>query len=354
MGTRRISQRRGKVQRPKRRGGSQARLRVALVGCGGMGVHHANSLLDIPEVQVTALCDIVKRKASKYVREIFAPKGVTPAVYTDYNEMLAADSLDAVVIVTPHTAHYPQVRDGLDAGLHVLDEKPMVTSAPHARELVALAKKKRRVLAIAFQAPVSVEYAYAADVIRRGDLGELQVVDAYLAQNWLTPMIGTWRQDPKFSGGGELYDSGAHMLNGMMWLVDSPVRRVFAMLDHCGSKVDINGTVSVLFENGCLGSVACAGNASLGMDSGLTVYGTTGAIKTGIWGGVLEHYDARGERVRYPSVPYKPLTPQRNFVDAILGRDTLRCPGRFGVLLAELMDAIYESANTGLPVDVKH
>ena len=350
-----------KRPRPNRKPGAKTRsarpktrLRVAIVGCGGMGAHHALNLFDIPEVRVTALCDVAKSKMNRYVKKFFAPRDVKPALYADYGKMLAAETLDAVSIVTPHTTHYPQARAALEAGLHVLSEKPIVTNTEHARELVTLAARKKRVLAIAFQAPVTPEFAYAANIIRRGELGPLQIVNTFVAQDWFRPMVGTWRQDPKHSGGGQLYDSGAHMLNSMMWLVDSPVKRVFAIVDNCGTKVDINGTVSVLFENGCLGSVACVANTTLPIDSGLTLYGTKGTIKTGIWGESLEHYDATGQRVRYPFVPYEPLTPQRNFVDAILGHDELRCPGRFGILLAELMDAVYESVATGLPVDVKH
>lgn len=330
------------------------RLRLALVGCGGMGRCHAMTLLNIPEVEVVAICDVVESKMGDFQREFYAPRGLEPARYANYNQMLERERLDAVVLVTPHVCHYPQARDALLLDLHVLSEKPMVTNSEHARKLVALAEQRGRVLAIAFQAPVSCEYAYIRNLIRRGDLGELKVVNAFLAQNWCKPMTGTWRQDPEISGGGELYDSGAHMLNGMMWLVDAPVKRVFAILDNCGTPVDINATVSIMFANGCLASVSCAGCSTLGIDSGLTIYGTRGTVKTGIWGGVLEHYDAGGERVRYPYVPYPPLTPERNFVDALLGRDELRCPGRYGVLLAELMDAVYESVRTGSPVEVQH
>lgn len=338
------------------RGGARAvrrgRLRFALVGCGGMGQYHARHLLDIPEVEVVALCDVVKSKCLRFCKEFFGPRGVKPAVYTDFDRMVASESLDAVVLVTPHALHYPHARTALQKGLHVLSEKPMVTNSDHARELVALAEARRRLLAIAFQAPVSGEFAYIADLIRRGELGRIELVDAHVAQRWKEFTRGTWRQDPRLSGGGQLYDSGAHMFNAMLWLVNSPVKRVFAMADYSGTKVDVNATASVLFENGSLGSVACLGNATMRGETGVTIYGTGGTIMTGIWGEKLEHYDKAGDKVLYPHVPCKTVPPERNFVDAILGRDTLRCPGRYGILLAELMDAVYESIKTGRPVDV--
>ncbi|HPD32611.1 MAG TPA: Gfo/Idh/MocA family oxidoreductase [Phycisphaerae bacterium] len=333
---------------------SPRRLRLALVGCGGMGQHHARSLLGISEVQVVALCDIIKSRCLSFCKQFFGPKGFKPSVYTDFYKMIARESLDAVLLVTPHALHYPHAKAALQKGIHVLSEKPMVTDAAQARELVALAESRQRLLAIAFQAPVSAEFAYIAELIRSGTLGRIELVDAHVAQRWKTFTKGTWRQDPKLSGGGQLYDSGAHMFNAMMWLVNSPVKRVFAMADRCGTKVDINGTVSLVFENGCLGSVACSGNATVPGDTGVTLFATEGTIKTGIWGEKLEHFDKAGNKILYPYVPYKTVPPERNFVDAILGRDTLRCPGRYGILLAELMDAIYESIKTGHPVDVRH
>lgn len=351
---RKSSRPRGRRSAKKSKALVRRRLRFALVGCGGMGQYHARHLLGIPEIEVVALCDIVKSKCLHFCKEFFGPAGVKPAVYTDFYKMLAAEPLDAVVLVTPHTLHYPHAKAALQKGLHVLSEKPMVTSSPHAKELVALAEARERLLAVAFQAPVSGEFGYIAELIRNGSLGRIELVDVYVAQRWKEFTQGTWRQDPKLSGGGQLYDSGAHMLNAMMWLVNSPVKRVYAVADYSGTKVDINATLSVEFENGCLGSVACLGNSTMRGDTGVTLFATGGTIKTGIWGEKLEHYDKAGERVLYPYVPYKTVPPERNFVDAILGNDTLRCPGRYGILLAELMDAIYESIRTGRPVEVRH
>lgn len=315
-----------------------------------MGRVHARHLLDNPDVEVVALCDIRRKQLTAYQKEFFAPIKAKPNAYTDYSRMLAKEKLDAVLLVTPHAAHYLQCRNGLEAGLHVLSEKPLVTDVEHARELVALARKRKRLLGIAFQAPVSPEYAYIRDVLGRGEIGKLEIIDAFVAQGWLSLTKGSWRQQPKQSGGGQLYDSGAHLFNGMLWLIDSPVERVFAMVDNCGTPVDINGTVSIRFTNGILASVAVAGNALGPCETGLHLYGSKGMIKTGIWGLELKHYDGNSQLIKYPFIPYEPLTPTRNFVDAIRGNDTLRCSPDMGIRLAELMDAIYESVRTQTPV----
>jgi predicted dehydrogenase len=234
----------------------------------------------------------------------------------------------------------------------VLCEKPLVTRVEQARELVALARKRKRLLGIAFQAPVSPEYAYIRDVLRRGELGQIEMIDAFVAQGWLNLTKGTWRQKPEQSGGGQLYDSGAHLFNGMLWLIESPVERVFAMVDNWGTPVEINGTLSIRFANGVLASVAVPGNARGPCETGLHIYGSKGTIKTGIWGLELKHYDGDNQQIQYPFVPYEPLTPTQNFIDAIRGNDTLRCSPEMGIRLAELMDAVYESVRTQMPVDI--
>lgn len=345
----------GRVKADKPAGKSnRKKFKIAQVGCGAMGHVQAKAWLECPEVEIVALCDTSQANLKRIIDEKFAPAGVQPRIYEDYDQLLAKEKLDAVALITPHVFHFDQIRKALEKGLDVLTDKPMVTDSEQARQLVELAARRKKLLSIAYQAPVSAEFPYIKNLIRRGELGTIQVIDTYVAQDWFMPLIGTWRQDPEIAGGGMLYDSGAHMMNAMMWLLENPIKRVFAMVDNCGSKVEINGTVSILFENGCHASVACVGNARLLMDSGITIYGTKGTIRTGIWGGFLEHNDEHYDLVKYPYVPYPPITPQRDFVDALLGRDKLRCPGKYGILLAELMDAIYESIETGQPVDVKH
>jgi len=319
---------------------------VGLVGCGGIARGHARALLEQREVDVTAICDPVKSHITAYQREIFRPAGRQPKAYGGYGRMLTSARLDAVVLCTPHTLHHQQIVSALDRGLHVLVEKPMVTDCGHAREVVDKAQSSGRVVAIAFQGSCSPEFAYIQNAVRRGVLGELQVVDTFVAQNWQRATARTWRQKPALSGGGQLYDSGAHMLNALLAFVDAPPTDVFAYVDRRGTDVDINSVVSVRFADGCLGNLTCLGNA-VTMLHDVTVYGTEGIVRTGVGGGRLEHYDAQGKLVSYPHVPYEAQTPVGNFVHAIQGRDEVRAGPSRGLAMSELMNAIYESARRG-------
>src|SRR5439155_841306 len=109
---------------------------------------------------------------------------------------------DGVVLVTPHTLHYPQAKAALEQGLHVLVEKPMVTSSEHAYDLWKTVKRTKKLLGITFQSPYTAEFGYLAKARDAGKLGKVQLIAGWVAQDWLRFTTGTWRQQPKLAGGG--------------------------------------------------------------------------------------------------------------------------------------------------------
>lgn len=327
-------------------------IHVALVGCGGFANAHAQVLEKIADCKVVALVDPTIQRAQEFKARYF-PNAVT---LDSYENLLDSppSKLDAVVLVTPHTLHFSQSKAALERGLSVLVEKPMVTSSDNAYELWRAVQRTRKLLGIAFQAPYSAEYQFLKKLRDERQWGTVQIIQGWLAQGWLKSTSGTWRQDPGKSGGGQMYDSGAHVLNSMMWLMDEPVVEVSCLIDNAGSSVDINGVALMKFQSGALGSVAIGGN-SPGWNAGINIQTDRMQIKTGPHGGFLE---ITGDpSFKYPAVPFDPTpgaySAHRNFINALLGRETLQSPVRYGVLLSALMDAMYESAQLQSPVSVK-
>ena len=329
-------------------------INFAFVGCGGMANWHATELKKMSEeVRVVALCDTVPAQTKAFRDKYFADA----AEYADYDALLGDASklkLDAAVFVTPHTLHYAQAKAALLAGLHVLVEKPMVTRSEDAYDLWKTVKSTGRQLGITFQAPYTAEYQYLKHLRDTGRWGKVQIIQGWLAQGWLKATANTWRQKPELSGGGQMYDSGAHVLNAMMWLMNEPVVEVSCLYDRCGSPVDINGVAIARFASGALASIAIGGN-SPGWNVRISIQTDRLQAITGPHGGFLEiHGDPE---LRYPHVPASTVpgafTPHRNFVSALQGREQLQAPVRYGVLLSALMDALYESGDTGRPVKVK-
>jgi predicted dehydrogenase len=326
------------------------RVKLALVGCGGMCRTHVANLRDIPEAEVVALCDIVPAASEKLLKERF--DGNKSIRRYDSIEKLIKDppkGLRGLILVTPHTTHFGQAMLALENGYDVLCEKPMVTSSAHAKKLAAQIKKTGRHFQIAFQAPFTAEFAYIRELIQNNALGELQTVTAYSCQMWMNGTYGGWRHDPKMSGGGQMYDTGAHLFNAIAWLIDRPAVEVFCRLDKKGMAVDINAAITIQWEGGVLGAVTISGNTP-GWQEGIWVSGDQGRVVTGIHGGRLEHYDAKGRLIRYPRVTHANFNPDQNFVHCLLGVAEPRCGVRYGILHSWLMDALYESARKNRPV----
>ncbi len=330
-------------------------IRIALVGCGGMGNWHAQQFQKIPDVKVVALCDVIPDRTKTYKDKYFPDA----ATYESFDVMLRDSSLklDAIDMVTPHAVHYPHAKAALEHGLHVLTDKPMVTSSEHAYDLWRTVNKTKKLLGITFQSPYTPEFTYLAQQRDKGALGKVQMIGGWLSQSWLTGTKGTWRQQPEISGGGQMYDSGSHLLNAMMWLMNEPVVEVGCFYDKCGSPVDINGVAIARFQNGALGHVSIGG-ACPAFRTEIQIQTDTMLIVTDQYGGKLEMNGKDGKRI-YPHIvqDLNPVgaagTPHQNFVNAILGKEPLAAPVRYGVLLSALMDALYESAKSQSIVKVK-
>jgi len=328
-------------------------LNFALIGCGGIAHWHAQQLQKIDDCRVVALCDNVSSQ-TKTFKEKYFPEAKE---FESYKEMLVqtAGDLDAVVLVTPHTLHYSQAKAALLAGLHVLTEKPMVTNVDHAYDLWRITKSTKKLLGITFQSPYTDTFAYLAQERDAKRLGNIQLISGQLSQGWLENTRGKWRQDPSLSGGGQMYDSGAHLLNAIMWLLNNPATEVACFYDKCDSPVDINGVAIARFQSGAYASIAIGGNCPQ-FATEIQIQTDRFRIVTDQYGGKLEMFGKDNKRI-YPHVKQddRPSagTPHLNFVNAILGGEKLRAPVRYGVLLSALMDAMYQSADTRQIVQVQ-
>jgi predicted dehydrogenase len=145
-----------------------------------------------------------------------------------------------------------------------------------------------------------------------------------------------------------MYDTGAHLFNGIGWCLDRPIEEVFCWIDYKGMPVDINAVMTVRWEGNILGTATISGNTP-GWDEGIIIAGDKGRLHTGIHGGRLEHFDTRG-KIKYPPVNFMHYTPDKNFVHCLLGKAEPMCPVRYGILHSWLMDALYKSAKTKAPV----
>ena len=212
------------------------KLRVGVVGTGNRSRGHHLPIIKklIPEMEVAALCDITPEALAKG-HEII-PEATT---YVDHRQMLADQkSLDAVLVVVPNYVHAEIAVDALEAGKHVLVEKPMATHLADADRMMAAARKNQRVLQVGMQSRYSDGYRQMAQMIRDGAIGEVVSLSAGLFRGDWFP--GSWKYTDPATGkttnwrmltktaGSALLEDGIHEIDVIHWLVNSEPTRIQA------------------------------------------------------------------------------------------------------------------------------
>ncbi len=265
------------------------KLKMGMVG-GGPGafigeVHRRASRLDGGIELVAGAFDINPRKSKQMGRELLLDR---KRVYGTYEQMIAGElklaegeRIDFVSITTPNNWHFPIARDFLNAGFHVMCEKPMTLNAKEAKALRKLVKKSRRVFGLMHNYTGYPMVKLARDMVRKGDLGKIRKIVVRYPQGWLsTPLERTgqmqaaWRTDPKQSGGaGCMGDIGTHCENLSEYISGLKITQMCADLTIFvkGRRLDDDGNVLLRFNNGARG-VLHASQISIGEENNLAIW----------------------------------------------------------------------------------
>lgn len=192
-------------------------VRLGIVGLG-MGTLHLRSIKNhCRNGEVVALCDADEAKLRARQLEYDVPE-----VYTDLDRMLSQASLDGVILVVPNDLHAPMTLRCLQAGLHVLCEKPMALNAREAATMRDAAKKARRHLLINFNQRFGPEAWALKRAITEGSLGDIYAAKCGWVRRRGIPGLGGWFTTRKRSGGGALVDIGVHALDLTLWFMGHP------------------------------------------------------------------------------------------------------------------------------------
>ena len=321
-------------------------IRVGLVGCGGIMSRHIKDLLSNRFASIAAMADPVAANIARYKAQF--PALASAEVYSDYRDLLKA-GVDAVVIASPHTFHAKQILDSFARGCHVLCEKPMVTSIADARRVLAAEKKTKLALVLAYQRHFQGGFLYMRRAVQSGELGRLNFIQAMQCQEWTFAVGGTWRTDPKFSGFGQLSDSGSHLLDIITWVTGLKPARIAALVDCAGYDVDVNSAITVEFESGAIGNITIVGNASNWWED-ITLNGTKGTLF--YRNGVIHHKNGVDGEMRvvnpYDTPWFKSgLSPAGHFIDVIRGKAENQSPSISGLLVVEICQTAVKSAKSG-------
>ncbi len=330
--------------------------RAVLVGSGGMARHHVRRMISQgDEVPFTLVCEPSPQAYADFAAVFTEAKLTPPPNVPDLATLLAehGEELDAAFIITPHVLHYGQARMCLEAGLDVLLEKPMVMSAQEAANLIDVRDRTGRLLVVAFNGSLSPHIREAVRILRSGDLGRVLNIHGTIWQNWQSNTANTWRQMPELSGGGFMFDTGAHLLNTVADLAGEEFVEVAAWLDDRGSPVDIAATVMARLHSGALVTLSGCGNTIPSCSSDIRVFCTEGILRTGAWGRDVGRAGraAKSELSPIPVVADRGVWDQ--FMDVRSGAIPNPSPPEVGLRMARLWDAMQASAaDGGRPVKV--
>ena len=190
------------------------KVRIGIIGCGGIAnAKHMPALKKLPQVEMVAFCDIIVERAEKAAKE-YGIEGA--AVYADYKELLARKDIDVVHVLTPNKQHSFITVDALEAGKHVMCEKPMAINSAEAKKMLDAAKRTGKKLTIGYQSRFRADSMYLKKMCEAGELGDIYYAKAQAVRRRAVPTWGVFL-DAENQGGGPLIDIGTHALDLTLW-----------------------------------------------------------------------------------------------------------------------------------------
>lgn len=282
--------------------------RLALAGCGTVGTVHAERLV-AEGGQIVAICDPDAGALSRMARAL--PQ--RPQLFRSEQDLLAAGCADAIVLCTPHARHADQIEAALEAGVHVLCEKPFVTQHDRGQALVQQAREKNLALFVAYTRRARGHARFLQGVL--GRIGPIRFVSILRSQPWLQAHGRTWRMHES-EGGGFLRDAGASMLDLTLRLIPEPVSVASAQLYKAGvAEVDVCASVQLRFRSDARAELTLLGDAThtleriqLFGENGIAGWeqreGASASLYVQENGGTPEYPDAALHRIPTPDIAF--------------------------------------------------
>lgn len=343
------------------------KVRIGLIGCGGIAERaHLPALEAQPDVEVVAVCDIDTKRCA-----LVADNHKIPEVFAGYEELLSDPNIDAVDICTPNYAHEKPAVAALEAGKHVLVEKPIARNATEAQEMVDAAKRSGKKFMVAQCCRWLPDSLVLKRFIDGGAMGEMYYARAQAIRRRGIPGWGVFIDKEK-QGGGPLIDIGVHILDTTLWLLGhpKPVAASGATYTKFGNREGIFGawgswdyknfTVEdfaagfVRFENGATLTIESSFAANIEKDKmSLAILGAEGGCQTDPLKIFREEHGTLVD-VTPTCVPESKMYHGeiRAFLDSIINDTEPPVTGDQALMLMKILDAIYKSSETGREVKI--
>ena len=348
------------------------KLRIGIIGTGNISHSHMAGYKALgDEVEVVAACDIDEKKLTEYCKQYGIPNK-----YTDFNEMMAKEDLDAVSVCTWNSVHKDATIAALRGGANVICEKPMAMNTEEALEMLKVSKETGKLLQIGFVRRFGNDADALKEYISAGTFGDIYYAKATYLRRSGCP--GGWFGDKSRSGGGPLIDLGVHVIDLVRYLAGSPkaVSAYGATFNNLGPdrasgkkgwEVEDKGdpytvedftTALIKFDNGFTVSVEASFNLNIKKDVGnIQLFGTNAGctidpdleLFTQMAGKFVNVKPCDSIALSFSGLFEREI---KGFVDAVNGVAPCIAPAEDGVELMRIIDAIYESAESGRSVEI--
>lgn len=346
-----------------------SKIKVGVIGVGNISNEHIQAYLRNPDVELYAFCDINEDQLNK-----MGDKYGVSRRFTDMNDMLALPEIDAVSVCTWNAAHAPCTIAALNAGKHVLCEKPMSISKAYAEEMKAAAERNGKLLMIGFVRRFGNDCAILQDFINNDYFGELYYAKATYLRRKGNP--GGWFGNKELSGGGPLIDLGVHVIDLVRYLMGKPKaisvygatfqklgdrRNIKEKVDYASTgksdndicNVEDLATGMIRFDNGAVLHIEASFSLNIkGPEGKIELFGTKAGAKLDP---ELELYSEENGYMTNVTLTAPTALSFDNlfkneidhFVSCVKGEADCLAPAEDGVELMAILDALYESARTG-------
>ncbi len=349
-------------------------LKVGIIGAGSISLCHIDSYVKNPDCEVVAVADLNLAQAQK-VAEKYGIKNA----YADYHDILNDKSIDAVSICTPTFTHKNILIETIDSGKHILCEKPPALNAQETRECVEYAKKHNKHIMYAFVIRFRNEHKYLKEYIDAGKMGKIMCAEA--VRIYRCNQSGGWFIDKSKSGGGPLIDANIHEIDSALYFMGYPKPKVvmgfasdankdlpakikghnvgWVSADKNSYKRDIESVASgyVKFDNGSYLYIKTSFVLpSVVEDTYIDICGEKAAARLEPFnkGRELRMVDTEDNYLRevHPVLDETDVYQEEinHFVDCCVNGTECMCKMEDAITLMEIIDAIYKSAETGMPV----
>ncbi|WP_178020343.1 Gfo/Idh/MocA family protein [uncultured Paenibacillus sp.] len=353
-------------------------LRIGIIGCGGIAKgKHMTALSKVENVEMVAFCDIIVERAEE-AKNKFGTKDAQ--VFDDYKKMLSNTKLDVVHVCTPNSSHAELSIAAMEAGCHVMCEKPMAKTSEEARSMIEASKRTGKKLTIGYQNRFRTDSRYLHEVCEEGGLGEIYFGKAHAIRRRAVPTWGVFLNE-EAQGGGPLIDIGTHALDLTLWMMNNykpkyVVGKTYHELSRTPNAANAWGpwdpdkfTVEdsafgfIVMENGAtiflesswaLNSLdvkeakttLCGTKAGADMNDGLTINGEDHGLlyekKIKMQAGGADFYDGESERPE--------LLEAKSWINAIINDIEPVVKPEEALVVTEILEALYKSSNLGEPV----